>query len=77
MSDQPHIRVTITEAIVYERIYTPTEIVEADPALADLAPDEIVTLINDHGDSEGLLHEDMECHNKVTSAVAEAVLIDE
>lgn len=77
MSDQPRIRVTITETVVYERSYTPEEIVDADPALAGLTPGEIVTRINDHGDSEGHLHEDMERDNEVTSAVAAAVLIDE
>lgn len=77
MSGQPRIRVTITETIVYERIYTPTEIVEADPSLADPTHGEIVTRINDHGDSEVRLHEDMERHNTVTNAVAESVLIDE
>ncbi|NLU64968.1 hypothetical protein HCA61_22280 [Rhodococcus sp. HNM0563] len=75
MSDQPRIRVTITETIVYERSYTPEEIAEAAPGLGGLTPGEIVTVINDHGDSEGHLHEDMERHNEVTGAVAEAVLI--
>ena len=77
MSDQPRIRVTITEAVVYERSYTPEEIIEVDPALAGLMPGEIVTRINDHGDSEGHLHEDVERYNEVTSAVAAAVLIGE
>ena len=40
-------------------------------------PGAITALINDHGDNEGRLHEDMERYNEVTSAVAEAVLIDE
>lgn len=77
MSDQPRIRVTITETVVYKRDYTPAEIVEVDPRLAGCTPGAITALINDHGDNEGRLHEDMERYNEVTSAVAEAVLIDE
>ena len=45
--------------------------------MAGRPPDAITTLINEHGDSEGRLYEDMERHNKVISAIVEAVLIDE
>lgn len=77
MSDQPLIRVTITETVVYKRDYTPEEIVEVDRGLAGRPPEAITTLINEHGDSEGRLYEDMERHNEVISAIVEAVLIDE
>lgn len=71
----PHIRVKITETIVYERTYTLDEITSADTNLAGMTELQVVEHLNVHGDVNGPLHEDMERDNEVISAVTTAALV--